>query len=107
MFDFFQPVINAGAKAFEWIGNIGESIEKNPEAWKLGVGLLGGAATGYMQTKTAKDQMKWEARMLEKKLAQDEKFNERRASSVQDNYGSHVSQLAGGTGLLAPAMYPR
>ena len=101
---FFSAVGGAATKAFDWMGDIGQSIEKNPEAWKLGAGLLGGAATGYMQQKTAKDQMKWEERLLEKKMAQDERFKERRASSG-DGYDTHVQNLVGGTGLLAPTMY--
>ena len=104
MFDFFKPVIDSVSKPFEWMSDIGESIKNNPDAWKLGASLVGGAATGYMNAKTAKDQMKFQERMLAKKMAQDEKFKERRASSEKDNYGSHVSSLVGGTGLIAPAM---
>lgn len=100
MFSFFQPVIDAGSKAFNWMG---DSIKSNPDAWKIGAGLVGGAATGYMQAKTAKDQQKWEMRMLEKRMAQDDKFKERRASS-NDDYDSHVNNLVGGTGLLAPVV---
>lgn len=95
------------SSAFGWFGDaaktVGNSINNHPDAWKLGAGLVGGAASGYMNAKTAKDQMKFQERMLENKMAQDEKFNERRASSG-DNYDSHVNNLVGGTGLLAPAM---
>ena len=103
----FSFVGQAASSAFGWMGDglkaVGTSINNNPDAWKIGASLVGGAATGYMNAKTAKDQQKWEMRMLEKKMAQDEKFKERRASS-NDNYDSHVNNLVGGTGLIAPAM---
>ena len=96
MFSFFQPVIDAGSRAFDW-------MEANPNATKFIGGIVGGAATGYMNAKTTKDQQKREMRMLEKRMAQDEKFKERRASS-NDDYDSHVNNLVGGTGLLAPVV---
>lgn len=105
---FFSAVGGAATKAFDWMGSagstIGTSIKNNPDAWKLGASLVGGAATGYMNAKTAKDQMKFQERMLAKQMAQAEKFKERRASTG-DNYDSHTNNLVGGTGLLAPAMY--
>lgn len=103
---FFKPVVqNSTSSAFSWLGDaakaVGQSVNDNPDLWKLGAGLVGGAATGYMSSKDAKDRMKFEERILQKKMEQDDRFKERRASS-NDDYDSHVKNLVGGTGLLAP-----
>ena len=59
-FDWVSPTKSS---AFSWLGDaakaVGKSVKDNPDLWKLGAGLVGGAATGYMNAKTAKDQMKW------------------------------------------------
>lgn len=75
--------------AFDW-------MKDNPEATAAIAGAAG-AGLAYM---SEQDRIKAEERMLEKKMAQDDRFKERRPSSGNENYGSHLAGFSGGTGLL-------
>lgn len=63
--------------------------------------IVGGALQGYAGYKSAQDELDFRR----EELARMERFKERRASDGNDNYGSHVANLAGGTGLLANPNY--
>lgn len=68
---------------------------------QIGGAIISGLGAGYMAKK--------EAKLYEKRLEQEARFKERKASSGGDNYGSHVNKfIAGGqTGLLSNPNYMR
>ncbi|WP_027854703.1 hypothetical protein [Marinobacterium litorale] len=84
--DLFDTVGDYASKAFDW-------MEENPTA----TGAIAGAASAGLQYLSAKEQQDY----YEKKLKQEERFNARRPSSGSQGYGSHTTNLTGGTGLLA------
>ena len=99
MFDWissaWDTVSDWGSDAMDWISN-------NPDGAKM---IMGGVAAG-VDSYFAQQQLEENARLEREKMAQDARFKERRASSSGAyNYGSHLSNTTGGTGLLSNPSY--
>lgn len=90
MMAWYDGIVSGLSEVTDWIGD-------NPEATMLLGGLASGVAQGYENHKDRE----WQRDQLERM----ERFKERKASSGDNGYGSHSSNLAGGTGLLANPNY--
>jgi len=87
------------SKTGDFLGGAWDFVASNDD---LMAGLAFGAVSGIGKYLTTQDQLKAEEKRWQAELAQRERINERKASSGEDNYGSHIAGFQGGTGLLAP-----
>jgi hypothetical protein len=85
----FDTVGEYASKAFDWM-----------EANQTAAGAIAGLAGAGLNYMASQDEIEAADRRLQKQLEQQARFNERRPSSGNENYASHVQSLTGGTGLL-------
>jgi hypothetical protein len=83
--DWLDTVGEYVSKPFEW-------MEANPNVTKF----IGGAAAAGLSHMASQDQRKHDERMYDRR----KKDSQISPSSGTGDYGGHIGQLSGGTGLL-------